>query len=67
MLTYPSEPPALDKSLVPAKLHTGPVHLQKTTLCVVLKSLSIYVTCQFWNFSDISIGWACKDLQLFPG
>lgn len=54
---------ALDKSLVLAKFHIDVTGLQITHECCFESLTPIYVTYQFWKFSDIIIGWFWKDLS----
>ena len=58
-----SEWSALDKAIVLAKSHIDQTHLSITSVCCLESLARLSVTYQFWKFSDIIIGWLCKDLR----
>ena len=58
-----SEWSALDKALVLAKSHVDLTGFSITSVCCLESLARLSVTYQFWKFSDIIIGWLCKDLH----
>lgn len=58
-----SEWSALDKALVLAKSHVDLTGFSITSVCRLESLARLSVTYQFWKFSDIIIGWLCKDLH----